>query len=105
MYDPFSISLEKTDFHLTKTADDRDLGYIRWGMFEASNGERKIAAFYVPMLDAQFAHMAGKNLVSESNAVAERTEAQEGPARQAYEWAGQEFLSVEPDQQSWFSFK
>jgi hypothetical protein len=105
MYDLFNIALHKTDFHFTETADGREHGYIRWGIIEGSDGQGKVVAFYVPALEAQYAHADGKDLLAESDAVVERPEAQSGPPFQAYEWAGQEFASVEADQQSWFKFK
>ena len=105
MDDPFNIALHKTDFRFTETADRSEYGYIRWGILEGENGEGKVVAFYVPALEAQYAHADGKNLLAESNEVAQRPEVRGGAARQAYEWTGQEFEGVDADQQSWFRFK
>ena len=105
MDEPFNIALHKTDFRFTETADGREYGYIRWGILEGEDGKGKVVAFYVPALEAQYAHMSGTDLLAESNATAQSSEVQNGPDHQAYEWDGREFVSVATDEQSWFRFK
>ncbi|MDR3547740.1 MAG: hypothetical protein P4M11_05660 [Candidatus Pacebacteria bacterium] len=104
MEDALDISWEKKEFHMTKTADGRETGYIRWGMIEGNDGQPKQLAFYISLLDAQFAQAAGKSIAVESDAIVKRAEVLDGPQFQAYEWVNTEFESVPADEQTWFGF-
>ncbi len=103
MYDPFDIALEKTDFRLGE-AKGGGLELIRWGMFEGEEGNRKIAAFRISMLDASLAHSEGKDIVAESNSTAHTVSSRTGPAQQAYDWMNGGFVAVDTQEQDWFRF-
>ena len=99
-----SIALEDANFNLTQTFDGRDLGYIRWGYVKGADGGQKALAFYAGMLQSQAAHMAGKDLMVESNTIASQDSTMNGPKHQAFEWLNTEFVSVNPESQTWFRF-
>ena len=82
----------------------QDLNLIRWGSFVDRENKPKIAAFKVSMLEAHFAHEAGKNLVDESDRAVKQKQEEDGSTHQAYEWNGQEFEMVDINMQEWFKF-
>ena len=99
-----SIALEDAIFNLTPTFDGKNLGYIRWGYVKGADGEQKALAFYAGMPQSQAAHMAGKDLMIESNTIASQDSTLNGPKHQAFEWLNTEFVSVNPESQTWFQF-
>ena len=92
-------------FNQTETYDGKGLGYIRWGFVKGTDGEQKALAFFASMPEAQAAHMAGKDLMVESNAAAKRESTLNGSKCQAFEWLHTEFVPVDADKQTWFRFR
>lgn len=105
MEDNLSVALEDAIFNQTETYDGKSLGYIRWGFVKGANDEQKALAFFANLPEAQAAHMAGKDLMVESNAVAKWESTLNGPRHQAFEWLHTEFVPVDADKQTWFRFR
>ena len=105
MKDNLSVALEDMVFNQTETYDGKNLGYIRWGFVTGADGKQRALAFFASLPEAQAAHMAGKDLMIESNAAAKREDTLNGPERQAFEWLHTEFVPVDADKQTWFRFR
>jgi hypothetical protein len=99
-----SVALEDKEFNMTETHDGQGLCYIRWGFVKGSDGEMKALAFYAGMLEAQAAHMSGKDITVESNNIAAQDSTLSGPKHQAFEWLHTEFVPVNAETQTWFRF-
>jgi hypothetical protein len=104
MNDNLSIALKDMIFNQTETYDGRDHGYIRWGYIEGADGEQRGVAFFANIPAAQAAHMAGKDLLIESNRVVSQESVLNGAKYQAFEWLNTEFVAVNAEEQTWFRF-
>ena len=107
MRDPLDINLEKAKFNMVVTPQEGGNGtldLIRWGYFDGNDNKPRVAAFRISMNEAQSAHMGGKDIIVESNKVAQSSKAKDGAIHQAYEWEDNSFIAVNPVEQDWFEF-
>lgn len=105
MKDPLNVDLKDAEFNIGQVDGNDEPILIRWGAFESQkDGSIKIAAFKVGMMEAHFSKEAGKDITVESDKIVLTEEAQNGAQKQAYEWIGDGFESVDIEEQNWFKF-
>lgn len=96
--DHFGVMFEKTAFKVD------GLRKIRWGIFYGVDGQPRIAAFLVSLVDASIKGLSDEQLNEQAEKVIKKPETLAGPTHQAYEWHEGEFYMVDANAQQWFKF-